>query len=96
MFFLTLLACRLVRFSVEAALAVVYGRQIVSWLDSTLFHEIVVGCVAIAALLTIISVVRLIQSTRSPRARRGSPGGRRPADGEHKGSKPLRAQRAPR
>jgi membrane protein YqaA with SNARE-associated domain len=72
MFFITLLACRLARFGLEAALAVVYCRQIVSWLDSNLFHDIVVGFVAIAALLTIVSIVRLVVSTRSPRHRRAA------------------------
>lgn len=96
MFFVTLLTCRLARFGLEAALAVVYGRQIVGWLDSDLFHDIVVGCVAIAALLTVVSVVRLVQSTRSPHAGRAGHRGPRRSSGDRKGQKPLRAHRAPR
>jgi membrane protein YqaA with SNARE-associated domain len=72
LFFVTLSVCRLARFGLEATLAVVYGRQIISWLDSDLFHEIVLGCVALAAALTIGSVVRLVLSTRSPRQRRAA------------------------
>jgi membrane protein YqaA with SNARE-associated domain len=69
MFFVTLAVCRLARFGLEAALAVLYGRQIVAWLDSELFHDIVFGCVALAAALTVWSIVRLVRSTR-PRGRR--------------------------
>jgi membrane protein YqaA with SNARE-associated domain len=69
MFFITLTACRLARFGLEAVLAVIYGKRIVSWLDSTLFHDIVVGCVVFATALTILSIVRLVRSTRPPRRR---------------------------
>ncbi len=68
-FFITLASCRLARFGLEALLAVIYGRQIVSWLDSPLFHDIVIGCIAIAAVLTVLSIVRLVRTTR-PKGRR--------------------------
>jgi membrane protein YqaA with SNARE-associated domain len=67
MFFITLAACRLARFGLEAALAVVYGRQIVSWLDSDLFRGIALACVALALLLAVASTIRLIRSGRPPR-----------------------------
>src|SRR6185295_9800532 len=40
-FFGTLTVCRLLRFGVEAALALRYGRSILAWLDSEIFHDIV-------------------------------------------------------
>jgi membrane protein YqaA with SNARE-associated domain len=70
MFFATLTVCRLVRFGVEAALAARYGKRILSWLDSDLFHDIVLGFTVVAVLLTILSVVRLVKSTRGSRQRR--------------------------
>jgi membrane protein YqaA with SNARE-associated domain len=62
-FFVTLAACRLLRFGLEAVLAIVYGRHILAWLDSDLFHEIVVFFVGIAAVLTAFSVVQVIRAT---------------------------------
>jgi membrane protein YqaA with SNARE-associated domain len=62
MFFITLTACRLARFGLEAMLAVIYGRHIVSWLDSTLFHDIVIACVACAVVLAVVSALRLTRS----------------------------------
>src|SRR5438046_1945046 len=41
MFFTTLTVCRLFRFGIEAALAAMYGKRIIAWMDSDLFHEIV-------------------------------------------------------
>ena len=38
-FFVTLAACRILRFGAEAALAIVYGHRVLSMLDSDLFHE---------------------------------------------------------
>ena len=64
-FFITLTVCRLVRFGIEAALAVVYGRRILTWLDSDLFHDVVSFVIVAAAVLTIVSIVKLIRSTRT-------------------------------
>ncbi len=69
-FFVTLTLCRLLRFGLESALALVYGRQIVSWLDSNLFHDIVIACVVIATVLTVLSIVRLVRTTRPPKRKR--------------------------
>jgi len=68
-FFGTLVVCRLFRFGVEAALALRYGRSIITWLDSDTFHHIVVFFVVVAAVLTTLSLVKLVRSTR-PRSRR--------------------------
>jgi len=64
MFFSTLVACRLLRFGAEAYLATLYGRRILSWLDSDLFHDIVFGMIVLAAILTALSIVKLVRSTR--------------------------------
>jgi membrane protein YqaA with SNARE-associated domain len=69
-FFVTLAACRILRFGAEAALAIVYGRRVLSVLDSDLFHEIAFGCIALAAVLTVLSTVRLVRSTRLASRRR--------------------------
>jgi membrane protein YqaA with SNARE-associated domain len=65
MFFLTLLACRLLRFGLEALLARIYGRSIVAWLDSDLFHTIVGVTIVLAIALTALSIVKLVRSTRT-------------------------------
>ncbi len=72
MFFGTLTACRLFRFGLEAGLARVYGRRIVGWLDSDLFHDIVIFVIVLAALLTTMSIVKLIR-TSGPRSARRAP-----------------------
>ena len=69
-FFITLIVCRIFRFGVETALALVYGKHILSWLDSEIFHDIVAVCIALAAVLTIVSIVRLVRSTRPSGKRR--------------------------
>ena len=71
-FFVTLTVCRILRFGLEAALAAVYGRRIVGWLNSDLFHDIVSGCIVLAIALTTLSIVRLVRSTRRPSRRRAA------------------------
>jgi membrane protein YqaA with SNARE-associated domain len=68
-FFITLAICRLLRFGVEAALADVYGRSILAWIDSDVFHHIVAAAIVVASLLTALSLIRLIRSTRPSRRR---------------------------
>ncbi len=70
-FFLTLLACRLLRFGVETALAIYYGQQIVGWMESPRFHEVVGALIVLALTLTTISTVKLVRSSR-PAARRAA------------------------
>ena len=69
-FFVTLIVCRLLRFGLEAALAVVYGPHILSWLESDLFHDIVIGCILVAVVLTLLSVIALVRTSGRPKGRR--------------------------
>jgi membrane protein YqaA with SNARE-associated domain len=58
---------RLVRFGIEAGLAVVYGRGILRILESETFQMVVTGFIVIAVLGTAASAVMLWRSTREPR-----------------------------
>jgi membrane protein YqaA with SNARE-associated domain len=71
-FFVTLTVCRILRFGLEATLGAIYGRRIVGWLNTDLFHDIVSGCIVIAIALTTLSIVRLVRSTRWPTRRRAA------------------------
>ena len=64
-FFITLTICRLFRFGAEAALARIYGQRILVWIDSDLFHDIVVGFSVLAMVLTLLSLIRLVRSSRT-------------------------------
>jgi membrane protein YqaA with SNARE-associated domain len=66
-FFVTMTAGRLLRFGTESWLAALYGRRIIGWLDSSLFQNLVMGCIVLTVALTTLSIVRLVRSTR-PRA----------------------------
>ena len=72
MFFGTLTVCRIFRFGLEAALAIRYGRSILGWLESDIFHNVVTVCIGLAVILTTLSIVKVVQSTRSPRRRRAA------------------------
>ena len=50
----------------EAALAQVYGQSILSWLDSDLFHDIVMVFMLLAIALTVLSLVQVVRATRRP------------------------------
>jgi membrane protein YqaA with SNARE-associated domain len=63
-FFVTLTVCRVFRFGLEAALALVYGKRIMTLLDSDLFHDIVTFFIAIAIALTVLSLVQVVRATR--------------------------------
>jgi membrane protein YqaA with SNARE-associated domain len=65
LFFVTLAVVRLLRFGAEAALANRYGRHILDWMDSDLFHDVVMCFMAAAFLLTTLSIVKLVKSTRA-------------------------------
>jgi membrane protein YqaA with SNARE-associated domain len=69
-FFVTLALCRVFRFGVEASLAAVYGRRILSWLDSDLFHDIVSFFVVAAIVLTTMSLVKIFRTSGRPTGRR--------------------------
>ena len=70
-FFMTLCLCRLLRFGLEAFLAVRYGDGVLSWLDSDAFQGLVGVFILLAAIASAWSIVRLIRATR--------PGSRLPA-----------------
>jgi len=72
MFFGTLVVCRIFRFGLEALLAIRYGRRILSWLDSDIFHDVVTFFIVIAIVLTALSLVKIVRSTRSPSQRRAA------------------------
>ena len=63
-FFVTLTVCRILRFGLEAALAIVYGNRILGWLNADLFQDIVSVVIVIAIALTAFSIVRIVRSTR--------------------------------
>jgi membrane protein YqaA with SNARE-associated domain len=71
LFFATLLVTRLARFGIEALLAVRFGKQILSWLESDLFQNVVLTLIVLAAVLTVFGVVRLIRSS-PPASRRAA------------------------
>ena len=64
-FFIALAAFRMVRFGGETVLAVIYGRQILAWLESDVFYAIVAACTAIGVVLTIVSTVRVVRIRRA-------------------------------
>jgi hypothetical protein len=68
-FFATFALSRLVRFGVEAVLAVRYGRAILAWIESDVMQQVVGGMIVLAAVLTTLSIVRLVRSSRAPEKR---------------------------
>src|SRR5829696_1339781 len=54
-FFTTLAGVRVVRFLAEGGLAAIYGRRILSWMQSTVFEVIVGVLIALAIVGTIVS-----------------------------------------
>jgi membrane protein YqaA with SNARE-associated domain len=63
-FFVTLAAVRALRFSIEAALAAIYGRRILAWMQSDLFQAIVIGFAIVAVVATIAGIWTLIRQSR--------------------------------
>jgi membrane protein YqaA with SNARE-associated domain len=72
LFFIVLAVTRVIRFGLEAALALVYGRRIIAWLDADTFRYIVFGCIVLALLLTALSIVRVVRATRPAHTRRAA------------------------
>jgi membrane protein YqaA with SNARE-associated domain len=70
-FFVTLAVCRIFRFGLEAALALIYGNRIMAWFESDRFHDIVLVFIAIAIALTALSLVQVVRATR-PAGRRAA------------------------
>jgi undecaprenyl-diphosphatase len=71
-FFTTLGAVRLLRFLAEGGLAAIYGRRILTWMESTTFEVIVGVLIALAVIGTIVSGVAVYRGTRRPALRRAS------------------------
>ena len=87
LFFITLAGARALRFGVEAALAVRYGKAILPWLESPIVENIVLGCIVIAVALTAWSLFKLFRSRTS--GRRAAP----PAPASAARRPPLRRER---
>jgi len=68
-FFMTLAICRLIRFGIEALLAALYGRALLMWFESDVFHYIVIALCVLGLALTVVSIARLFMSSRSPHQR---------------------------
>ncbi len=63
-FFITLCLCRLLRFGLEAFLAVSYGGGVLAWLDSATLQGFVAAFILLACMASAWSLLRLIQGTR--------------------------------
>ena len=63
-FFLTLAAARVVRFGVVSVLALVYGRRILSWLESDVFGYVISALMILAITGTAITVVEVFRRAR--------------------------------
>jgi membrane protein YqaA with SNARE-associated domain len=68
-FFVTLAACRLLRFGIEALLAAIYGRALLVWFESDIFHDIVIVLSVLGLALTGVSIAKLFLSSRSQKHR---------------------------
>jgi len=69
-FFTTLAAVRAVRFLAEGGLAAIYGRRLLTWMESTTFEVIIGVLIALAIVGTIVSGVAVYRSTRKPKPAR--------------------------
>jgi membrane protein YqaA with SNARE-associated domain len=66
-FFTTLAGVRVVRFLAEAGLAAIYGRRILTWMQSTVFEVIVGTLIVLAIGGTIVSGIAVVRGTRKPK-----------------------------
>lgn len=73
-FLAALAAVRAIRFGVEASLAAHYGAQILRWMRTPLFKDIVGGFIALAVIGTAVSAIALARGSRQQerRARRAA------------------------
>jgi membrane protein YqaA with SNARE-associated domain len=67
-FFIAMFAFRLVRFGAEAALAAVYGRQLVRWMESDWFRYIAYFFTAIVLVGSVFTVIQFVRKTRGRRS----------------------------
>jgi membrane protein YqaA with SNARE-associated domain len=63
-FFVAMFGFRLIRFGGEAALAAVYGPQIVQWMESDVFRYIAYGFTALLVIGSILSIIQFIRNVR--------------------------------
>src|SRR5262245_11528896 len=63
-FFLTLGTMRFLRFFVESMLAVIYGKRILTWLESDIFEYVIVSMMILALAGTAITIIQMIRKTR--------------------------------
>ena len=66
-FVTTLALVRVLRFLAEGGLAAIYGRRILSWMQSTVFEVIVGTLIVLAIVGTVVSGIAVVRSTRRPR-----------------------------
>jgi membrane protein YqaA with SNARE-associated domain len=65
-FLLTLAGVRLMRFLAEGALAAIYGRGILAWMQSTTF-EVIIGVLIVLAIAgTVVSGIGVYRGSRKP------------------------------
>jgi membrane protein YqaA with SNARE-associated domain len=67
--FLTLGIARLLRFSIAAGLAAVYGTRILAILDSPVFKGVIAGFIVVSLVGTVLVAFRLIRTTRNMKSR---------------------------
>ena len=66
-FLSTLAGVRVLRFLAEAGLAAIYGRRILTWMQSTVFEAIIGVLIVLALVGTVISGIAVFRSTHKPR-----------------------------
>ena len=71
-FFVTLAACRVLRFGGEALLADVYGQRVLSWARSAFVRDAAILLSAVAVTLTVLSIVKVVRVAWQSRSASGS------------------------
>lgn len=66
-------AARMVRFTVLAVLALLFGRSILKWAESDVVQGILIGLIVVCVVGSVISVVGWIRRSRSAKPRQGRP-----------------------
>jgi membrane protein YqaA with SNARE-associated domain len=63
-FFVTLAGVRMLRFTIEGALAARYGRGILAWMESTTFTVVVGALIVLAVAGTVVSAIAVYRSAK--------------------------------
>jgi membrane protein YqaA with SNARE-associated domain len=66
-FFMSVGIARLLRFGIEGALAAIYGRRLLRWMESPIFEVFVGTLMGLALVGTAISAILVVRSTRRAR-----------------------------